>query len=203
VRVGYIESLVFFLGLTPASVLIFRAFVGNLGANPIEVITHETGIWTLRILLVTLALTPIRRLTGWNVLSRFRRMLGLFAFFYASLHFLTYIVLDQFFAFDYIIEDIVERPYITVGFLGFVLLIPLAVTSSQAMIRRLGGHRWKVLHRLIYFCATAGGVHFLWQAKIDLRRPLVYAIVLAVLLMARLVFDYWRPVSVTSLRDQS
>ena len=189
----------FFLGLAPASVLLFRTFLGNLGANPIEVITHDTGIWSLRILLVTLALTPIRRFTGWNVLSRFRRMLGLFAFFYASLHFLTYIVLDQFFAFDYIIE----RPYITVGFLGFVLLIPLAVTSSQAMIRRLGGHRWKVLHRLIYFCATAGVVHFLWQAKIDLRRPLVYAIVLAVLLMARLVFNYWRPVSVTSLREQS
>ena len=198
------KALVFGAALIPAVLLLVRAVTDGLGANPIEAITHDTGIWTLRLLLVTLALTPVRRVTGWNVLTRFRRMVGLFAFSYVCLHFLTYIVLDQFFAFEFIVEDVIERPYITAGFTGFVLLIPLAVTSTKAMVRRLGGRRWQLLHRLIYVCATAGVVHFLWQAKADLRRPGMYALVLGVLLGFRLVWRYRpRQLPLTSLSDQS
>ena len=185
------KALVFGACLVPAVLLLGRAVTDDLGANPIEAITHETGIWTLRLLLVTLAVTPLRRLTGWNLLIRFRRMLGLFAFFYVSLHFLTYIVLDQFFALEFIVDDVIARPYITAGFTGFVLLIPLAITSTQAMVRRLGGRRWQLLHRLIYVSTGAGIVHFLWQERADLRRPTMYAAVLAVLLGIRLARRYW------------
>jgi sulfoxide reductase heme-binding subunit YedZ len=181
---------VFAACLIPLGLLVWRGFTGGLTANPIEYITHRTGDWTLRFLLIALAITPLRRLTGWAALSSFRRMLGLFAFFYVVLHFSTYLVLDFFFAFDLIFDDIVERRYITAGFTGFVLLIPLAFTSTQRMIRRLGGARWRRLHRLVYVAATAGVVHYYWLVKADVRLPLIYAAILAVLLGARLWFRF-------------
>jgi methionine sulfoxide reductase heme-binding subunit len=165
---------------------------GSLGANPIDKITDVTGTWTLRFILITLAVTPIRRLTGWNLVIRFRRMLGLFAFFYGSLHFLTWAGLDQGFAFSYIGADIAKRPYITVGFLGFVLMIPLAITSTAGWIRRLGGKRWNLLHRAIYLTAICGVVHYLWLVKADRARPLTYGAILFVLLAIR-VWYAWRP----------
>ena len=158
---------------------------GGLGANPIEFITRSTGTWTLVGLLVTLSVTPLRRLTGRADLVRFRRMLGLFAFFYACLHFVTYIWLDQFFDPAAIARDIVKRPFITVGFTAFVLLIPLAVTSTHAMMHRLG-RRWQLLHRLIYPIAMLGVTHFLWLVKKDLTEPLIFGAVLALLLVLRL-----------------
>ena len=156
-----------------------------MGANPIEFITRSTGTWTLVGLLITLSVTPLRRLTGRADLIRLRRMLGLFAFFYACLHFTTYIWLDQFFEPAAIAKDIVKRPFITVGFTAFVLLIPLAATSTNAMMRRLG-RRWQQLHRLIYPIALLGVVHYLWLVKKDLTEPLIYGAVLAVLLAMRL-----------------
>lgn len=169
----------------PALWVAYAALAGGLGANPIDKITDTTGVWTLRLLLATLAVTPVRRLTGWNELIGVRRMLGLFAFFYGSLHFATYLVLDQFFAFDFIVADVAKRPFITAGFTGFALMVPLAVTSTAAMIRRLGGRRWQRLHRLAYLSATAGVVHYYWLVKSDTTRPLRYATVLLVLLGVR------------------
>jgi len=177
-----LKPLVFAAALSPFLYLLWRAYAGQLSANPIEDITLTTGRWTLRFLLITLAVTPLRRLTGWQPAIRFRRMLGLFAFFYGTLHFLTYIVLDQFFAWRFILEDVAKRPYITVGFTAFVLLVPLALTSTSGMIRRLGGRRWAWLHRLVYLSAVGGVVHYLWKVKADTRDPLAYAAVLAVLL---------------------
>lgn len=176
----------FFLCLVPLFLLVADAMGGGLGAEPIEEITHRTGWWALTLLVVTLAVTPVRRLTGWNRLVQLRRMLGLFAFFYASLHVLTYFGLDQFFALDYILEDIAERPYITVGFIAWVLMIPLAVTSTRGWMRRLG-KRWGKLHRLVYVSAALGVLHFLWLVKADVREPLVFAAILAVLLALRFV----------------
>jgi sulfoxide reductase heme-binding subunit YedZ len=181
---------VFLLCLVPLALLLWRGVAGNLTANPIEYITHRTGDWTLRFLLLALAVTPLRRLTGWSSVASFRRMLGLFAFFYATLHFSTYLVLDFFFAFDLIFDDIVERRYVTAGFVGFLLLVPLAVTSTNGMIRRLGGLRWRRLHQLAYVAAVAGVVHYLWLVKIDSRPPLIYAAVLSVLLGVRVWFRY-------------
>jgi len=158
---------------------------GGLGANPIEFITRSTGTWTLVGLLVTLSITPLRRLTGRADLVRLRRMLGLFAFFYACLHFVTYIWLDQFFDAAAVARDIVKRPFITVGFTAFVLLIPLAATSTHAMMHRLG-RRWQQLHRLIYPIAMLGVIHFLWLVKKDLTEPLIFGAVLALLLVLRL-----------------
>jgi sulfoxide reductase heme-binding subunit YedZ len=189
-RVG--RPVVFAACLAPCAALVWRALSGELGANPIDEITDETGTWTLRFLMITLAITPLRRLTGWNDIIRLRRMFGLFAFSYGSLHFLTYIVLDQFFAFDLILADIAKRPYITMGATGFVLMIPLAVTSTAAMIRRLGGRRWQLLHRLVYASALAGVVHYLWLVKADTTRPLRYAAVLAVLMGLR-AWSWLRP----------
>ncbi len=180
-----VKPFVFLACLIPALLLVRDAFTGGLGVNPIEEITHRTGDWALRFLLVTLAVTPVRRLAGWNALIRFRRMLGLFAFFYATLHFSTYVVFDHFFDLLLIIDDVAERKYVTAGFVGFVLLIPLAVTSTRGWIRRLG-KRWATLHRLVYASAVAGVVHFLWLVKIDIGEPLVYAGILAILLGARL-----------------
>jgi methionine sulfoxide reductase heme-binding subunit len=157
------------------------AFTDNLGANPIEFITHETGTFALTFLIVTLAVTPIRRLTGWHEVIRLRRMLGLFAFFYASLHLLTWIVLDQFFDLPAMAEDIAKRPYITVGMFAFLCMVPLALTSTAAMIRRLG-RRWQTLHRLVYVAAIAGVIHFWWLVKADLREPQRWALALTVLL---------------------
>jgi sulfoxide reductase heme-binding subunit YedZ len=179
------KPVVFLACLVPAVLLAWSAWHDALGANPISEITHVTGDWTLRFILITLAVTPFRKLTGWNLIIRYRRMLGLFAFFYATLHFLTYLVLDQYFAWPFILEDITKRPYITVGFLGFVLLIPLALTSTTGWIRRLGGKRWQQLHRLIYITAIAGVVHYWWLVKADVSRPLAYGAVLAVLFAIR------------------
>ncbi len=179
---------VFALCAIPAVWLVGRGVVGDLGANPIEEITHDTGIWALRLLLATLAITPLRQLTAWGQLMPLRRLVGVFAFFYACLHVSTYVVLDWFFDVEAIMDDVLNRPYITAGFTGFVLLVPLALTSTKAMVRRLGGRRWQQLHRLVYLSAVAGATHFLWQAKADLRRPAIYAGWLALLLGFRL----WR-----------
>lgn len=181
---------VFALALTPLGMLIVRALTGDLGANPIESVTHTTGDWALRLLLVTLAITPVRRLTGWNRIVQLRRMLGLFAFFYACLHVTTYVFLDQFFDWRAMIEDVWDRPYITAGLSAFVLLVPLAVTSTNGWIRRLG-RNWSRLHRLVYPAAVIAVVHFLWLVKADLLEPGIYALVLALLLGIRVVPNGW------------
>jgi len=180
------KLLVFTLCLAPTLVLIWDSVTGGLSVNPIEDITHRTGDWALRFVLLTLAVTPFRWLSGWNEVIRYRRMLGLFTFWYASLHFSTYIVFDHFFDIRSIADDVIERKYVTAGFLGFVLMLPLAVTSTQGWIRRLG-KRWSVLHRLIYVTAVAGVVHFLWLVKLETSEPLVYAAVLSGLLLVRVV----------------
>jgi sulfoxide reductase heme-binding subunit YedZ len=177
---------VFFLCLEPVAHLAWRAYQHTLGANPIEVITHSTGDWTLRFLMITLSITPLRKLLKQPSLIRFRRMFGLFAFFYVSLHFTTYIWLDKFFDWRDMLADIVKRPFITVGFSAFVLLIPLAVTSTTGWIRRLGGKRWQALHRLIYVSAILGVIHYLWLVKADRTKPLEYGLILTVLFGYRL-----------------
>jgi sulfoxide reductase heme-binding subunit YedZ len=187
-QVKWIRALLFAASLAPLAWLAWRGLRGGLGANPIEYITHSTGWWTLAFLLITLLVTPLRRLTGSNWLLRLRRMLGLYAFFYASLHFVTYIWLDQFFDWASIVKDVAKRPFITIGFTAFVLLIPLAATSSNAMVRRLGGKRWQLLHRLVYFIAACGVTHFWWLVKKDITEPLMFALLLAILLGARLAF---------------
>lgn len=180
-----------FIGcLIPLGLLGFDAYTDNLGANPIEVITRSTGSWTLIFLLITLSVTPLRRISGRQWLIKLRRMFGLFVFFYALLHFTTYIWLDQFFDFAGMIKDIAKRPFITVGFSSFMLLIPLALTSSGAMIRRLG-RRWQQLHRLVYLTAIGGVVHFLWLVKADIRQPSIYGAILTLLLGYRLL-GRWR-----------
>lgn len=186
----FLKGSIFLLSLIPLIKLIIEGYFDSLGANPIEKITHRTGFWTLSFLLITLTVTPLRRLTGWLWLMRLRRMLGLFAFFYASLHFLTYLVVDQFFDWESIAKDILKRPYITVGFPAFVLMIPLAITSNNRLTRLLGGKRWRLLHRLIYPIAIAGVIHFWWLVKKDITEPLTFALLLAVLLSMRLV--YWQ-----------
>lgn len=193
-----LKVLVFLLCLVPLILLLYDLFFGRLSANPINDITLRTGIWTLRLLMLTLAVTPLRRLTGWSSLMRFRRMLGLFAFFYATLHFLTYLVIDQFFAWDQIVKDVAKRPFITVGFGTLLLLIPLAVTSTKKMIRRLGGKRWQRLHRLIYAAGIGGVIHYLWLVKADTARPLAYGALLSLLLGIRVWFavkQRWRRAS--------
>jgi sulfoxide reductase heme-binding subunit YedZ len=181
------KAVLFVLAALPAVWLAVDGFRGNLTADPIEEITHRTGWWTITLLMVTLSVTPIRRFTGWNQLIKVRRMLGLYAFFYVTLHLLTYVVLDLFFAFDILVEDVVKRPYITVGFAGFLMLLALAVTSTKGWVRRLG-KRWARLHQLVYVAALAGVVHFYWQVKADTREPLIYAGVLLALLVLRLRF---------------
>jgi sulfoxide reductase heme-binding subunit YedZ len=180
-----IKPLVFVAALGPLAYLLLGAWQGRLGANPIETITRSTGLWTLRFMLITLAVTPLRRLTGLNDIVRVRRMLGLFAFFYGSLHLLTYVWLDQFFDWAAIVKDVAKRPFITAGFSAYVLLVPLAITSTAGMIRRLGGRTWRRLHRLAYVTAALGVVHYWWLVKADIRPPRNYAIVLGVLLFAR------------------
>jgi sulfoxide reductase heme-binding subunit YedZ len=182
----FVKPTLFVLALMPLAFLVYRALNNDLGANPIETINRYTGDWVLRFLLVTLAVTPLRRLFGWNALLRYRRMLGLFAFFYACLHFLSYAWLDQYFVLADIIKDVAKRPYITVGFGCLLMLIPLAATSTNAMIRRLGARRWQALHRLVYFVGVGGVVHYLWLVKSDLREPLIYGAILAALLGFRL-----------------
>lgn len=180
-----IRALLFAAALGPLVYLGYGAARGSLGANPIEAITRATGIWTLRFLLLTLAVTPLRMLSGWNGLIRFRRMLGLFAFFYASLHLVTYVWLDQFFDWAAMAKDIAKRPFITAGLSTYVLLVPLALTSTAGMIRRLGGPAWRRLHRLAYVAAATGVVHYWWLVKLDTRPPRNYALALAALLLVR------------------
>ncbi len=181
----WMKVAVFALCLAPALLLVWKGFNGGLGANPIEFITHATGDWTLRFLAITLAVTPLRKLFQLPELVRFRRMLGLFAFFYVCLHLMTYVWLDKFFSWREIVKDVVKRPFITAGFTAFVLLVPLAVTSTAGWIRRLGGRRWQLLHRLIYLSAVAGVIHYYWLVKSDIRLPVFYAVVIGLLLACR------------------
>jgi sulfoxide reductase heme-binding subunit YedZ len=187
ISIRAVKPFVFTACLVPAALLVWNGLHANLGVNPIETITHTTGDWTLRLLVTTLAITPARRLLSWNALIRFRRMVGLFAFFYATLHLLTYLWLDQFFSWSSIVKDIAKRPFITVGFTAFVILVPLAATSTTGMIRRLGGRAWRRLHQLVYVAAIAGVCHYWWLVKADIRRPMRYAAVVAILLAYRAV----------------
>ena len=182
-----LKNAVFLICLVPLTILVFNGLTHNLTAEPIKKITHFTGDWTLYFLLITLTITPLRRLSGWNQLLSFRRMLGLYAFFYGSLHFLTYFVLDQFFDWGEIYRDIVKRPYITLGFSGFMLLVPLAITSTNNMKKRLGKN-WKRLHSIVYVIGTLGILHFLWLVKADTREPIMFGIILICLLLLRLPY---------------
>jgi methionine sulfoxide reductase heme-binding subunit len=183
----WVKAAVFLGALAPLSWLVWGFFHDLLGGNPVEYITHSTGDWAMRFLLTTLAITPLRRLTNQQYPLRFRRMLGLFAFFYACLHFVTYLWLDQSLDLAAMAKDVLKRPFITAGFAAFVAMIPLAVTSTKKMIARLGGKRWQMLHRLIYFSAIAGVVHYWWLVKSDIRKPLLYGAILTVLLGFRLI----------------
>lgn len=180
------KVVVFLVCLVPFSLLVSRALHADLGPNPVEFLQHATGDWTLRFLIFTLAITPLRKLFKIPELIRFRRMLGLFAFFYVCLHFLTYIGPDQSFHLAGMWKDVLKRRYITVGFLGFLLLIPMAITSTAGWIRRLGGQRWRMLHRGIYFAAVCGVIHYYWLVKSDERKPLFYGALVAILLLWRL-----------------
>jgi len=185
--IGWIKAALFVLALAPLARLVIGLFLRALGTNPTEVILRSLGTWTLVFLCITLAVTPLRRLTGWNWLLRLRRMFGLFAFFYAVMHFTSYVGLDQGFDLAAIPRDVVKRPFITLGFTCLLLLIPLAATSTNAMVRRLGVERWQALHRFVYFIAIGGVVHFWWLVKRDVTEPAIYALVLAALLGYRLL----------------
>jgi sulfoxide reductase heme-binding subunit YedZ len=177
--------------LLPLAGLAVGALRDTLGANPIERVTHVTGEWSLRLLVATLAVTPLRQLFGWPQLAPFRRTLGLLAFTYVCLHLLTYVALDLALEWEFLIEDVLERPYITAGFTAFLCLLPLAVTSTRAWMRRLG-RRWVHLHRLVYVAAIAAVIHYLWGVKADVREPLIYIAIVAALLLVR-VWLSWRP----------
>jgi sulfoxide reductase heme-binding subunit YedZ len=181
---------VFLICLLPIASLLWRGLHHGLTANPIEFITHATGDWTLRFILFTLCVTPLRKLLVWPDLIRFRRMLGLSAFFYACLHFTTYIWLDKLFDLKEVGKDIAKRPYITVGFFAFALLIPLAITSTAGWIRRLGGRRWQLLHRAIYISAVSGVIHYYWLVKSAVLRPLAYGAAVAALLLWRMAAKF-------------
>ncbi|MCH8106193.1 MAG: sulfoxide reductase heme-binding subunit YedZ [Proteobacteria bacterium] len=189
-RSSFAKPVLFILCLVPISALVWRAFYGDLGANPIETITRDVGDWTLRFLLITIAISPLRQWFGWTVILRFRRMLGLYVFFYAFCHFLIWFVADHSFDFSEMLEDIIKRPYITFGFSAFLLLVPLAVTSNQSMVRRLG-KRWKQLHRLTYAIVMLGVLHYLWQVKADYLEPGIYAVIAGLLLLQRVDFKKW------------
>jgi sulfoxide reductase heme-binding subunit YedZ len=190
-RWRWIKAAVFVACLVPLARLVVLGFTEALSANPIEFVTRSTGTWTLVFLCITLAVTPLRRLTGWNGLIKLRRMLGLYAFFYACLHFTTFIWFDHFFDVGEMLKDVLKRPFITVGFVAFLLLIPLAVTSTNGWVRRLGGKRWQALHRSVYLIAVLAVLHYWWHkaGKNDLFEPAIYAAVIGVLLLARIV---WR-----------
>ncbi len=183
------KVLLFLVCPIPLALLAWDATHDLLGANPIEAVTRALGDWTLNFLLITLTVTPLRRLTGWNWLLRLRRMLGLFTFFYACLHVLSYLWLDQFFDWTEIATDIVKRPFITAGFVAFTLLVALAATSNNYMVRRLGGRRWQSLHRSVYLVSVLGVLHYAWMVKRDLALPVIYAAIVVVLLGARAL---WR-----------
>ncbi len=187
-----LKVVVFVLCLVPVGRLAWGVWNDTLGANPIEFIIRALGDWALRFVLITLAVTPLRKLAGWTWLMPLRRMLGLYAFFYATLHLSAYIWVDQFFDWIAIAKDIIKRPFITVGMLTFTLLIPLAITSNNAMIRRMGGKRWQLLHRAIYAIGALGVLHFWWMVKLDITQPAIYAAVLAALLGIRLFWNAQR-----------
>jgi sulfoxide reductase heme-binding subunit YedZ len=181
------KTLLFALSLLPFAWLVHATFTNTLGVNPAETLQLETGIWAFRFLLATLAVTPVRRVTGWNRVIQFRRMLGLFAFFYATLHLLAYVLFDTAFAWDVLVDDLAKRPFITAGMTAFALMIPLALTSTKGSIRRLG-RRWQSLHRLIYVSAIAAALHFVWKVKVPIGEPIYYATLVAALLGFRLVW---------------
>jgi methionine sulfoxide reductase heme-binding subunit len=187
------KVVVFLACLIPAGLLIRGAVTGNLSSNPTQFLEHATGDWTLRFLAITLAISPLRKILGQPQLIRFRRMLGLFAFFYAFCHFCIYLGLDQVLDFHGVWADVIKRKYITVGFTGFVLMIPLAITSTAGWIRRMGGKRWQMLHRLIYASAVAGVIHYFWLVKSDIHLPLEYAGVIGALLAWRVYAWYTNP----------
>ena len=184
-RIVLLKRIAFCAALIPAAQLAYRAYGGNLTANPIEFITHATGDAAVMLLVITLVVTPLRRLTGWNELIQLRRMLGLFAFFYATLHLLTWAVVDKFFDVQTMVQDVFERPFITIGMATYLLLLPLAITSTKGMIRRLG-RRWQQLHRLVYVAAITAVIHFWWGVKADIREPRLWALALSVLFGFRL-----------------
>ena len=200
--IRWVAKPVLFLGsLGPTAWLVVAALTGQLSANPLADVTDETGVWTLRFLCITLAMTPLRRVTGWNGLIRFRRMLGLFAFFYGSLHLMTYVVADRLAGLDFpagivawqtvsdlaraTMSDVLKRPFITVGFAAWLCMLPLAITSTAGMIRRLGGRQWQLLHRLTYVAAASAVLHYWWLVKADLRRPEAYALLVGFLFAFR------------------
>ncbi|MGA2132040.1 MAG: protein-methionine-sulfoxide reductase heme-binding subunit MsrQ [Bryobacteraceae bacterium] len=189
----WIKIPLFALCLVPAALLAWKGFHQDLGANPVENITHTTGDWTLRFLVITLAITPLRRLLGQPQLIKFRRMFGLFAFFYGCLHFTTYIWLDKFFDLSEITKDVYKRPFITAGFVAFISMLPLALTSTAGWIRRLGGRRWQQLHRLIYLSAVAGVIHYYWLVKSDIRLPVLYGSLVLALLLYRAIAAKRKP----------
>ncbi len=183
-----LKPLLFLAALIPAASLARRLYNADLGVNPAETLQLETGIWTLRFLIVTIAVTPLRRVTGWNQLIQYRRMLGLFAFVYGVLHFFSYLALDQAFSLDGMLADVAKRPFITAGFVAFVSMVPLAITSTKGWIRRLG-RRWQRLHRLVYLAAAAGAVHYLWKVKVIAGSPVYYAAIVAILLAFRIAWS--------------
>ena len=180
----FLKPAVFLAALLPFAWLVFNVVTGRTSANPAEDIILTTGIWAYRFLLATLAITPLRRLTGWNRLIQYRRMLGLFAFFYASVHLASYVTFDRVFQWGEIAADIAKRPFITAGMAAFALMLPLALTSTRGWIRRLG-RRWQLLHRLVYLSAAAAAVHFIWKVKVAIGEPIYYAAILAALLAFR------------------
>ncbi len=199
-----LKPIVFLASMGPFFWLLWAGLTGNLSANPLSDLTNETGIWALRFLCITLAITPLRRLTGWNAVIRFRRMMGLFAFFYGTTHFLIYVIADRFAGLDFpngivswttvvnlgkaVWDDIYKRPFITIGFTALVSMVPLTITSTAGMIRRLGGRRWNQLHKIVYVTAVLAVIHYWWLVKADIRRPLIYASIVAILLAMRV---YW------------
>jgi len=182
-----LKPILFLLSLLPLALLIGQFLTDTLGTNPVETLTSTTGEWTLHFLIITLCITPLRKISGWHGLIKLRRMFGLFSFFYAFLHVLIYTVFEHSLDLFAIIEDIIERPFILLGFVSFLMLIPLALTSTNKMVKRLGGRTWQQLHRLIYPLTIGGALHFLWlaQSKVDVRSPLVYLIIISVLLILR------------------
>ena len=194
-RVSHFKVLFFIAALMPAIWLTYALFTDQLGANPIEAITRDSGTWALRFLLLTLTLTPIRWLTGFNQIIRFRRMAGLFVFFYAVTHMLLYLWLDQFFDWSEILKDIIKRPFITIGFISMLLLIPLVITSTNKMMKRLGGQRWKQLHKLTYVVAALSCLHFLMLVKADITEPVIYIVILSLLFAVRIYRQIFKTVA--------
>ena len=184
-QISIAKGVLFLACLIPAILLFYNAFTDNLGANPVEEITLETGTWALRFLVLTLMVTPVRKITRWHFLILFRRMLGLYVFFYACLHFLAFIWFDHFFDIAEMAEDIIERPFILMGFTSFMLLLPLAITSTNGMMRRLGGRRWQQLHRIVYIIPILVVIHYLWKVKADTQLPLIYGAIFMILLWYR------------------